>query len=110
MQIQITPTHQGKGIATRVIGDLLSHADRARGPVALSVLKRNRAINLYQRLGFQVIGTTDTSLQMRRGESIRIGHNKALEYAVQNLPIATGYGLPNLTWREQISAFDNVHG
>jgi ribosomal protein S18 acetylase RimI-like enzyme len=67
VQIQITPTHQGKGIATRLIGDLLLHADRARVPVALSVLKGNRAINLYERLGFQVVGTTDTSLQMRRG-------------------------------------------
>jgi ribosomal protein S18 acetylase RimI-like enzyme len=33
----------------------------------LSVLKGNRAINLYRRLGFEVTETTKTSLHMRRG-------------------------------------------
>lgn len=67
VQIQILPTYQGRGIAAHLVGELLRQADDAHVPVTLSVLKGNRAINLYQRLGFRVVKTTGTSLQMRRG-------------------------------------------
>lgn len=67
VQIQILPTHQGRGIAAHLVDAFLREADDAHIPVTLSVLKGNRAINLYQRLGFQVVDTTGTSLQMRRG-------------------------------------------
>lgn len=67
VQIQILPAYQGRGIAASLLGEFLREADRAGLPVELSVLKGNRAINLYHRLGFQVVGTTATSLQMRRG-------------------------------------------
>lgn len=67
MQIQIAPAHQGGGIAARLIGEFLQKADAAHVSVALSVLKGKRAINLYRRLGFQVVKSTDTSLHMRRG-------------------------------------------
>ncbi|RDJ99275.1 GNAT family N-acetyltransferase [Paraburkholderia lacunae] len=67
LQIQILPTYQGRGIAARLVGEFLRQADDAHVSVALSVLKGNRAINLYHRLGFHVVNTTDTSLQMRRG-------------------------------------------
>lgn len=66
VQIQISPTHQGRGITTYLVGEFLQQADAAGVPVKLSVLKGNRAINLYQRLGFQVVNTTPTSLQMQR--------------------------------------------
>ncbi|WP_110854672.1 GNAT family N-acetyltransferase [Paraburkholderia silvatlantica] len=66
VQIQILPEHQGRGIAAHLLDDFLREADDARVPVKLSVLKGNRAINLYQRFGFQVVDATDTSLQMRR--------------------------------------------
>ncbi len=66
VQIQILPTHQGRGIAAKLIGDLLSQADTAQVSVTLSVLKGNKALNLYQRLGFKVVTASDTSLQMTR--------------------------------------------
>lgn len=66
VQVQILPTYQGRGIAAQLIGELLRQADDAHVAVTLSVLKGNRAINLYERLGFQVVGVTSTSLQMRR--------------------------------------------
>lgn len=66
VQIQISPPYQGLGIAGRLLHDFLRQADNARVPVKLSVLKGNPAINLYQRLGFKVIDTTDISLQMKR--------------------------------------------
>jgi ribosomal protein S18 acetylase RimI-like enzyme len=66
VQIQILPSHQGRGIAARLISDFLQQADNAHVPVTLSVLKGNRAIDLYQRLGFRIINATDSSLKMRR--------------------------------------------
>ncbi len=67
VQIQILPSYQGRGIAARLINELLRQADDAGVPVNLSVLKGNRAINLYRRLGFKVVDTTDSSFQMKRG-------------------------------------------
>ncbi|WP_042270543.1 GNAT family N-acetyltransferase [Paraburkholderia heleia] len=67
VQIQILPTHQGRGIGAHLVREFLQLADVAGVPVKLSVLKGNPAIHLYHRLGFRVTKTTDTSLQMRRG-------------------------------------------
>jgi ribosomal protein S18 acetylase RimI-like enzyme len=67
VQLQIMPSHQRRGIAAGLISEFLQQADNAHVPVTLSVLKGNRAIDLYQRLGFQVVDTTDASLNMRRG-------------------------------------------
>lgn len=67
VQIQILPTHQGRGIAAHLLGEFLRQADGAGVPVKLSVLRGNRAFSLYQRFGFRVVDSTDTSLQMRRG-------------------------------------------
>ncbi|WP_233886981.1 GNAT family N-acetyltransferase [Paraburkholderia flagellata] len=67
VQIQILPSYQGRGIADHLIGEFLRQADGAGVPVKLSVLKGNRAMNLYERFGFQVVDATDTSLEMRRG-------------------------------------------
>lgn len=67
VQIQILPPYQGRGIAAHLIAEFLRQAEGAGVPVKLSVLKGNRAIGLYQRLGFQVVKATETSLQMKRG-------------------------------------------
>jgi ribosomal protein S18 acetylase RimI-like enzyme len=66
---------QIRGIAARLIGEFLEQADDARVPVALSVLKGNPAINLYRRMGFQVVNTTDTSWPMRR-QCAAAGHER----------------------------------
>lgn len=66
VQIQILPSQQGRGIAAYLIGGFLQRADENRVPVTLSVLKGNRAIDLYRRFGFQVISATETSFHMRR--------------------------------------------
>ncbi len=67
IQIQILPSHQGRGVGARLLSEFLRQADHANVPVTLSVLKGNMAIGLYQRLGFQVVSTIDASLKMRRG-------------------------------------------
>ncbi|GKV93705.1 GNAT family N-acetyltransferase [Pectobacterium aroidearum] len=66
IQIQMLPAYQGQGIAAWLLHTFLRQADEANVPVTLSVLKGNRAIRLYQRLGFQTIDNADSELKMKR--------------------------------------------
>jgi ribosomal protein S18 acetylase RimI-like enzyme len=52
--IALLPEHQGSGIGSSLIGDLLEEARRAQLPVRLHVARDNRAAQLYERLGFVV--------------------------------------------------------
>ena len=63
--IEILPTHQGQGIATRIIQQIIDGAASKQKPVILSVLKVNPAKGLYERLGFSVIEETDTHFIMK---------------------------------------------
>ncbi len=64
--IELYPQFQGLGIGTLMITELLEKA-AARGlPVSLRVLKINPARQLYLRLGFTVIGETETHYWMRK--------------------------------------------
>lgn len=65
VQIQCLPEHQGTGIGTRVITDLLAEAAAAGCAVELSVLKVNPARGLYQRLGFEITEEKSHSFTMR---------------------------------------------
>jgi D-serine deaminase-like pyridoxal phosphate-dependent protein/ribosomal protein S18 acetylase RimI-like enzyme len=67
MQIQIAPAHQGRGIGTRLIRELLLDAQQAGASVRLSVLRANPARQLYQRLGFRVVGELPHSVYLLRG-------------------------------------------
>ena len=63
--IGISPDYQRRGIGTFLIHDLLRKA-AARGlPVTLQVLKGNPARALYERLGFELTGETDTHYLMK---------------------------------------------
>ncbi|TCC24453.1 GNAT family N-acetyltransferase [Kribbella sindirgiensis] len=65
-RIEIAPEVQGSGVGTTVLRGLL---DRARGSgahvVELHVLQLNRARDLYERLGFQVVDVEPPKLRMR---------------------------------------------
>ncbi len=59
--LEILPAYQRQGIGTLVLRELIAEAKRQGKPVALQVLKANRAArSLYQRLGFGVTGENDT--------------------------------------------------
>jgi ribosomal protein S18 acetylase RimI-like enzyme len=63
-QIQLLPEHQGKGIGTRLLQEVLDSA-RATGLVVnLSALKINPAVRLYRRLGFTTDSESDKSVSM----------------------------------------------
>lgn len=70
VEIQIHPRYQNRGIGTSLLLNVISSA-RAQGrDVRLSVgLKNEKAIRLYERLGFLSVGRSDTHLHMMYEES-----------------------------------------
>ncbi len=56
----VTPAFQNRGIGTAVLKKVLDQGKLLELPIKLKVLKKNRAKNLYERLGFTVTGKTDT--------------------------------------------------
>jgi len=53
-----------RGIGREIILDVLRSASEAGNPVRLQVLRPNPAQRLYARLGFSVVGTTETHIHM----------------------------------------------
>lgn len=64
-EIQLLPEFQNRGIGTAVISDLLSKAKNIGKPVHVQLLKGNRVVSLYQRLGFSVYEETKTHYKMK---------------------------------------------
>ncbi len=60
--IELLPEHQGHGIGSKVIKELI---DKNK-PISLQVLKQNPAVELYKKLGFEIVGETDLKYQMLR--------------------------------------------
>jgi GNAT superfamily N-acetyltransferase len=65
-EIQIDPSHQGRGIGTVIMGELIAEATSRRIPVRLQVLRRSRARRWYERLGFAQTGESSTHLMLER--------------------------------------------
>ena len=64
-EIQILPGHQNLGIGSRVLRDVIAQCHEQRRKVLLSVaLKNDRAYRLYERLGFKLVGSSDTHNHM----------------------------------------------
>jgi ribosomal protein S18 acetylase RimI-like enzyme len=64
-QLEILPEHQGAGIGTAVMRSLMSRAATIMKPLELQVFVVNTgARELYERLGFEVVKTTDLDLHM----------------------------------------------
>jgi ribosomal protein S18 acetylase RimI-like enzyme len=63
--IEILPAYQRRGIGTELIRSVLTAAFSAGIPVTLQVLKVNPARRLYERLGFGVVGETETHYLMK---------------------------------------------
>ncbi len=61
-QIQLLEEHCGRGIGSRLIGELLERARREGKTVSLSAVRTNRAIELYKRLGFRIIDPEATPI------------------------------------------------
>lgn len=65
-EIQIDPSDQSRGVGTSVLLDVISDACGRGRDVRLSVgLKNQRAIRLYERLGFSSVARSETHCHMR---------------------------------------------
>ncbi|WP_460713295.1 GNAT family N-acetyltransferase [Nocardioides dilutus] len=68
--IQLLPAHQGHGIGTHLVEQIVTDARRAGLPVRLSVEKDNpRARSLYERLGFVEVGETESDVLLEASTS-----------------------------------------
>jgi ribosomal protein S18 acetylase RimI-like enzyme len=65
-QLYISPTHQRRGIGSRVMRLLLEERRGMAKSIALFVLKNNPASRFYEQHGFKVIHETHSTLVMRR--------------------------------------------
>ena len=62
--ITLLAEHRGAGIGTSLMRDLQREAAEAGKPVRFRVLKTNRAVRFYERLGFSKIDESSTHFQM----------------------------------------------
>lgn len=65
IQLQLLPDRQGRGLGAQLLRGLQREAEQAGAALELSVLERNPARRLYQRLGFVDIRHADGEFLMR---------------------------------------------
>jgi ribosomal protein S18 acetylase RimI-like enzyme len=66
-QIFILPAHQGLGIGTACMGQIIQEAENAQLPIQLRVQKVNpRAYSFFQKFGFKQAGETETHFLLER--------------------------------------------
>ncbi len=65
IDLLLDPDHQGLGIGSEIVRRLQARAQLARRPVELDAIIGSRAVGVYERLGFCVIGTNDDRARMR---------------------------------------------
>jgi ribosomal protein S18 acetylase RimI-like enzyme len=66
LSVALVPEYRGQGLGTRLLGKLLQAASQHYAAVSLSVAADNPALRWYQRLGFDVVSTSGTSLTMKK--------------------------------------------
>lgn len=72
IELQIAPEHQGQGLGSALLCELLGEARRESVAIRLRVLHENhRARHLYERHRFVVTGTTPTHYLMEWKEPVR---------------------------------------
>lgn len=64
LDILLSPDHQGRGIGTILIDAVLKQAAAEGRHVVLEVDKRNPAVDLYARLGFEAVADTGVGWRM----------------------------------------------
>jgi ribosomal protein S18 acetylase RimI-like enzyme len=63
-ELVVHPRYQGKGVGTEVLARAQRLAAERSVPVRLGTFHTNRARELYERVGFRVVGETETHVLM----------------------------------------------
>jgi ribosomal protein S18 acetylase RimI-like enzyme len=66
VDISLLTAFRGRGFGTRILRDLIAEAEAAGLPLRLSCERTNRALNLFKRLGFNVVGEAGIFYAMER--------------------------------------------
>jgi ribosomal protein S18 acetylase RimI-like enzyme len=66
LDIALLPEHRGRGLGTRLMGDVLAEADATAKRVTIHVERFNRALSLYERLGFAHVEDQGVYLLLER--------------------------------------------
>ncbi len=69
--VAVSPEYRDKGIGTALIKQLLKAARNSYPAIVLSVSPKNRAIELYERLGFETVDVRETFPVMRKKLSVK---------------------------------------
>jgi GNAT superfamily N-acetyltransferase len=64
VDLSLLPEHRNQGVGTFIINTLQSEATAANIPLRLQVIRFNRAVNLFERMGFVRTSETGTHFQM----------------------------------------------
>ena len=62
--LAVLPTYRGQGVGSALLKRLLEAARTLYNSVSLSVSADNRAVGLYERMGFKLFSTSGTSVTM----------------------------------------------
>jgi ribosomal protein S18 acetylase RimI-like enzyme len=65
LTVALRPAARGQGVGTQLMQEMLAAARGKYATLSLSVSVENPARRLYQRLGFETVGQTGTSLTMK---------------------------------------------
>ena len=64
VDLSLLPEHRNQGVGTFIINTLQSEATAANLPLRMQVIRFNRAVNLFERMGFVRTSETGTHFQM----------------------------------------------
>jgi ribosomal protein S18 acetylase RimI-like enzyme len=69
VDIALLPEHRGAGIGTQLLRELQDQAKAAGKPLTIHVERFNRALKLYERLGFKTVEEQEVYLLMQWGSA-----------------------------------------
>ena len=64
IDLSLLPAYRNAGLGTLLVGKLQAEARQSKIPLRLQVIRFNRAVNLFERLGFVRSSETGTHFQM----------------------------------------------